>query len=172
METFNDALIHWQPFFTAVAGVAATLAGLLFVALSINRDKITAQKSRVWLRAAERSFTDLLYVLFIALMFLVPAHNPYTLGIPLSCLAVFWAFYLFRFLRRSVKDGGDGSMTVIHIREYALQIISFVCFCAACIEVYRSALLVTFLLVPVIAMLLYNGSRNAWALLIMEKGSD
>ena len=172
METFNDELTHWQPFFTAVAGVAATLAGLPFVALSINRDKITAQKSRVWLRAAERSFADLIYALFIALMFLIPAHNPYTLGIPLTCLAAFWAFPLFRFLLRFVRDSKEAPLTVGRFREYALQTISFACFVAACIEVYRGALAVTFLLVPVIAMLLYNGSRNAWTLLIMEKNLE
>ena len=172
MESFNDTLTHWQPFFTAVAGVAATLAGLLFVALSINRDRITAQKSRVWLRAAERSFADLIYVLFIALMFLIPAHEAYSLGIPLTCLAAFWAFHLFRFLRRFVRDSRERPLTVGRFREYALQTISFGCFVAACIEVYRGALLVTFLLVPVIAMLLYSGSRSAWMLLIMEKGLE
>ncbi len=168
MESFNDLLVRWQPFFTAVAGVAATLVGLLFVALSINRDKVAAQKSRVWLRAAERSFGDLLYVLFIALMFLIPAHNPYTLGIPLTCLAAFWAFHLFRYLRRFVKDTGTSAMSRGCFREYALQILSFACFIGACIEVYRGALVVTFFLVPVIALLLSDGSRNAWQLLIME----
>jgi cytochrome b561 len=168
MESFNDLLTKWQPFFTAVAGVAATLAGLLFVALSINRDKVTAQKSRAWLRAAERSFADFIYVLFIALMFLIPAHETYSLGIPLTCLGTFWGFRLFRSLRRFARDTGDSPMPVSRFREYGLQMLSFACFIGACIEVYRGALFVTFYLVPVIAMLISNGSRNAWALLIME----
>jgi hypothetical protein len=73
--TFEQQIVLWQPFFTTVATVAATLVGLLFVSLSINRDKITAGSNRLLLRIAQRSFSDFIIVLLVALFFLIPGEG-------------------------------------------------------------------------------------------------
>ena len=164
METFNESLTKWQPFFTAVAGATATLIGLLFVSLSINREKITAQEDRVLLRLAQRSFADFLFAMFIALMFLIPCLEPRSLAIPLFCVAAMRGFWLARSICRSSGSG--------KLREQILPVLSTLALFVTCYQIYRAQILVTFLLVPIIAMLVLNASRNAWALLIMEKNLE
>lgn len=104
METLYDSLARWQPFFTAVAGATATLVGLLFVSLSINREKITTEENRHLLRLAQRSFGDFLFAMFIALLFLVPNHETYGLAGPLFILAAVRGWFLIRALARSMKE--------------------------------------------------------------------
>jgi hypothetical protein len=169
MESFNDVLIKWQPFFNAIAGVAATLAGLLFVALSLNRERITGQENRILLRLAQRSFGDFLYALFIALMFLIPCFRSRDLVIPLVILLAFRGQWLVRAFYRTRKMTREKRAALKVAREYLFQTISWLALLAATIEIYRGEMAATYLLVPVVALLLYNATRNAWQLLIMEK---
>ncbi|MDB6125852.1 MAG: hypothetical protein JWQ71_4845 [Pedosphaera sp.] len=170
MESFNDLITRWQPFFSAVAGVAATLAGLLFVSLSINREKITAQENRKLLRLAQRSFADYLYALFISLMFLMPNHESYGLAIPLFMVVAVRVWFLIRVIQRSTK--GENPAALGGLRENVIQIVSCLGLVVAGVEIYRGQVLATFFLVPVIALLLCNASLNAWLLLIMERTAE
>jgi len=61
----------WEPFFTAIIAAAAGLTGLLFVAVSINLDKILKGAGFLPARAAETLATLLLVVVSSALA-LVP----------------------------------------------------------------------------------------------------
>jgi hypothetical protein len=172
MESFNDLLIRWQPFFTAGAGVAATLAGLLFVSLSINRDRIAAPENHVLLRLAQRSFGDLIFTLFISLMFLVPNHHPYGLIIPLFFIAATRGCWFINSFYRWSKRTTKKSAAAGALREQVFQILAYLGLLITMVGISRGNLVWTFLLVPVIALLLYNASMNAWLLLIMETSPD
>jgi hypothetical protein len=62
---------HWQPFFIAMITAAASLTGLLFVAVSLNMDRIMERGSSLPLRALHTLSTLLLVVLTCSLT-LVP----------------------------------------------------------------------------------------------------
>ncbi len=172
MDSFTDSLTKWQPFFSTVAAVAATLAGLLFVSLSLNREKITAQENRLLLRLAQRSFGDFLYALFIALMFLMPNHMPYPLVIPLICFSAVRAWLLVRSIRRSSKTTWNNPDKFGVWRDYAFQTVTSLGLLAAAVAIYRGEMLATYLLVPIISFLLYNATMNAWSLLILERSAN
>jgi modulator of FtsH protease len=65
MRGYNPA--DWVPFFTAVIAAAASLTGLLFVAVSINLDKIIKGGKSLPARAAETLATLVLVVISSAL---------------------------------------------------------------------------------------------------------
>ena len=161
MESFYDKLTHWQPFFSTVAGATATLAGLLFIALSINREKIMAVENRDLLRSAKRSFGDYLFGMFIALLFLMPNHEPFGLALPLLSVAVIRICFLVVALYRSSNEN--------RWREQFFPALSCVGLVVVVVEIYRGEVMAAFLLVVVIAFLLYNATMNAWDLLIMKK---
>lgn len=171
MDSFTEFLTRWQPFFTAVVGVAATLAGLLFVSLSINRERITAQENRTLLRLARRSFGDLLYALFIALMFLMPNHMPYPLAIPLMCFSAVRGWLLVRSICRSSKTRSISLTKYGLLRDHLFQAVTCLGLLVVAVEIYRGETLAAYLLVPIISFLLYNASMNAWLLLIMERSA-
>jgi len=84
MET--STIPGWSDFFTAAAGVAGALAGLVFVGLSINLTRILQLPSAIG-RAAETLFV-LAGVLAIDLVALVPAQSERHLAALLLVAAV------------------------------------------------------------------------------------
>jgi hypothetical protein len=93
----------WAGFFTAVTGAAAALTGLLFVAVSLNLERILGEKNMLPTRAAE-TLAVLLFVVVSAALALVP-QNVHLFGaeilvvaIPLTAVTV---RNQLRFLRRN-----------------------------------------------------------------------
>src|ERR1051325_5298678 len=80
-ESFVERIVQWQPFFITVATVAGTLVGLLFISLSINRDAIVG--NHTLFRLARRSFADFIFILLIALFFLIPLQGGFQLSLEL-----------------------------------------------------------------------------------------
>ena len=79
----------WESFFVANAGAAAALAGLVFVGVSINIERI-APSPRLSGRALE-AFVLLAEVLVVAVLGLVPAIGRTGLGVALGIVgAVVW----------------------------------------------------------------------------------
>ena len=88
MEDRFAAIAEWHDFFAAVAGVAATLVGLLFVALALN-PAVMADDGPAGLRTwAGQTFHNFLMVLVVALVVLIPDTDRLGLGLPLLILGV------------------------------------------------------------------------------------
>jgi len=80
---FADQIESWQGFFTTVAGLAATLAGLLFVGLGLN-PRIMAPDGPPGMRVlAAQTFHHFLVLLIIALIALAPTETARPLAITL-----------------------------------------------------------------------------------------
>jgi len=76
---------EWTDFFVAAAGASAALAGLVFVAVSINVDRILKYAG-----LPERGLETVLLlmtVLLVSLFGLVPGQSPRALGVELFVLA-------------------------------------------------------------------------------------
>ena len=81
--SFADQIAAWQAFFTTVAGLAATLAGLLFVGLGLN-PRIMAPDGPSGMRVlAAQTFHHFLVLLVIALIALVPDETAQPLAVTL-----------------------------------------------------------------------------------------
>jgi hypothetical protein len=85
---FAAALADWHEFFAAVAGISATLVGLLFVALGLN-PRIMADDGPIGLRVwSGQTFHSFAVLLILGLAGLVPADAGTTLAITLAILGV------------------------------------------------------------------------------------
>jgi modulator of FtsH protease len=76
----------WAAAFTAVAGAAAALTGLLFVALSINLDRVI--KGAGLIGRAVEVLVLLVAGLIIALLLLMPAQGSSSAGLEIVAVAV------------------------------------------------------------------------------------
>jgi hypothetical protein len=76
----------WTAFFTAITGAAAALAGLLFVAVSINLDNILKSTTLPPARAAE-TLATLVFVMISSALALVP-QDVQLLGAEILVIAV------------------------------------------------------------------------------------
>ncbi len=77
---------EWHDFYVAAAGAAAALAGLIFVALSINLNKIIADKGLPY--KAIVSLSLLLSILIVSFIALVPNQASQLLGWEITTLGI------------------------------------------------------------------------------------
>lgn len=77
---------QWHDLFAASAGAAATLGGLLFVAVSLNLEHVL--KTPTLPPLAARSLTGLLGLLLMSLLCLAPAQSAASLGADITVLGV------------------------------------------------------------------------------------
>ena len=76
---FEQQINQWREFYLAVAGAAAVLLGLVFIALSLHLEKAEAPGVPV-LGLSSQALINLIYVLLLSLGMLVPSGRR-------SCLA-------------------------------------------------------------------------------------
>jgi modulator of FtsH protease len=113
MSAFNiDA---WHDFFTAQAAAGAALAGLVFVAISINLQRLLAARA-VQGRAIE-ALVLLLSLLMIGLLALIPDQGETALGIEFIVLGLIMAVALLR-----VGAGGTNAGSATG-RQHLLRVV-------------------------------------------------
>jgi len=99
----GNGLEHWHDFFVAEAGAAAALAGLLFVAVSINLARIL-EFPQLPMRVAE-SLVALLSVLVVTTIGLVPEQSMQAAGAQIAVAALLsWGFQLYALVRSYAND--------------------------------------------------------------------
>jgi hypothetical protein len=166
MNDFLKSLQDWQLFYATVAASSATLTGLLFVSLSLNRKKFNDNEHRNNLLKARNTFSNFLYILMIAFVFLVPHQVPYSLTVSLVVLGLSRAIGLIRSIAinqtSDIKQGGRH----IVIREILLPLIASAGLVLVGIEVLFGNYNFIYWLVGVIAAILISACWNAWLLLV------
>jgi hypothetical protein len=152
----------WQNLFVAVAGASAALAGLLFVAVSINLDRILALglPSR-----AIGAITMLISVLFVAIFGLVPGQPRGVLAAELLAVGlVSWTILAVIKLRR--LRGGDGQPTYARYLSVVLSQAASLPFVVAGASLIPRAGGGLYWLVPGIVFALLEAVLDAWVLLV------
>ncbi len=167
MNPFSQSLQEWQMFFATVATVSATLTGLLFVSLSLNRDRLRDEQRLFTLGIARNTFGDFLYVLMIALVFLVPHQVPIGLAVALIALGISSGLgVLIREAHQSRRTQNGWADVWLILRRIGLPSIASLGLLAVAIEIAFQHYVAIFGLVGVIAALLVTACWNAWLLLV------
>jgi modulator of FtsH protease len=92
LTAYNAA--EWSDFFVAVAGASAALLGLLFVAVSINLERILGYEGLP--ERALETMLLLLTALVVALAGLMPGQSPLALGLEVLVVGLGMAVVAFR----------------------------------------------------------------------------
>jgi hypothetical protein len=176
METFSQQLGAWQPFFTTLAMLCATLAGLLFVALSLHAASLRGDSRANLRRLAQLSFGDFVQVLFIGTFFIVPLVKPEFFGIvTVMIVAVGMRELVGRFLE-AWRDRAHAEHRSYIIRRMGLSLLGRLMLLSGGVGLLlwhdtRPDLLQDLMFVfSGSVVLLIAALRNAWFLLIHELG--
>ncbi len=94
---------EWTDLFVAVAGAGAALAGLVFVAVSINIDRILAGEGLP--DRALLTVLTLLMVVCVAIVGLIPGQDHVALGAELLGLTAMFTYATVRLSRASLPTG-------------------------------------------------------------------
>ena len=167
MEHLDQATFtSWHDFYVTMGAASASLIGLLFVALSLNLDAITATSSEDLRALAEQAFNSFSLVLLIAVVFLVPSNDPTTYGVAYVLLAVGAGY---RMLRRApaVWRGRQrdrlGEGVVWRFVLPGAAVLGLLASGLGLVAGQPSAL---YWLVAVIIGLLMSAARSSWDLLV------
>jgi hypothetical protein len=114
----------WAPFYAAVAAAAATLMGLLFVAVSVNAPATIGAGHGRSLRLSEQALQNYLTTVLVSLVALMPNISIRSFGIATFCMTVIsgaltvWRFWV---LAVGVKRGAR----VAFVRRYGSSLLGF-----------------------------------------------
>jgi hypothetical protein len=69
-------VVDWTPFLVTVSAAAATLAGLLFVAVQLNIDALVNRTGSRWFAVARSTYTMYTLLLLVPLVLVLPGTDP------------------------------------------------------------------------------------------------
>jgi hypothetical protein len=164
--TIDDQLADWNNFYTAVAGIAGVLVGLLFVALALSptiMNDTSPPGLRVW---CGETFHGLVVMLSFGLLFLIPGPTGLGLGSPIVIVAVV-GLYRVRSDITLLRTDPDPhwSRRFAGYRQFAYAITAYVVSLVIGISlIFGRVELIDWMVLPVF-LLLINSAINCWSIL-------
>src|ERR1700761_8535715 len=153
----------WSTFFSVVAQIGATLAGLLFVGLTISLQHVLA--SRGYLSRAFSALYMQLEVLLVGILGLVPGQSPMALGIELlvTSLLILGGISIFAYNfpedETSKVLGGESLIYVRNAIHYSGTLLP----AAAGVALILGWHYALYLIVPGVIACVYPAIGYAWA---------
>ena len=150
---------------------AATLIGLLFVAISINIETFHREAYADLHLFAALTFNCFFYVLVISMLFLIPGLSPVGLGLPLFCLAGLGLVnaVLQQRRARSIQLSRRSSGLASH---FVIPILGLLGLAVMAVLVMGQFTTGFYGLVFIVIVLLASAASNAWALLVRVNESE
>lgn len=167
-EAFSRAVAGWQGFYQLVGTAAATLLGLLFVAVSLNLEVLTDERHAELRARAVLTFNSFLYILIFALLFLIPQVTPAVLGVGLLLVGGVGIVTLAQNLGRTwrARDRAHPPARGFVLWRVVLPVAWSVTLLAVSITILAGHTEWLVWLVPVFIARLVTAVRNAWDLLL------
>jgi len=116
---------EWIPLYSVTGASAATLLGLLFVAVSVTAPTVLGKLHHDSRRMAEQAFQNYLVVVLVSLLAIFPSLKSSELGIAtlaLTALRGVWAVVRFYWAATRPNEGGSRLQS---LRRQALSLIGF-----------------------------------------------
>jgi hypothetical protein len=168
-ESFNDMLHSWQNFYFMAGGTAATLIGLMFVALSLGLNMISSEITEEMKAFVTPSVFYFVSVLLIACAMLVPLYTPPVLAILFfigGIIGLGWSVPFVRKLTRIAKKHQDFTLSdwlgqvILPVFNYTLLVAVALCFA---LNQWSLAFIGLWL---ISVMLLVCAIMNTWSLVV------
>jgi hypothetical protein len=154
-----EVITQWETFYLLAGTAAATLIGLLFIAVSLHLDAFRRATGADLPFFAPLTFNCFFYVLLISMIFLIPGLSAFWMGLPLLILGIL--ALVGAMLQRQRARGRHGITNRFSLPILGLAILILV---AALLIMQIAQSLYGF--VVVVLLFLISASRNAWDLLV------
>lgn len=153
----------WTSMYAAVAAAAAAFAGLLFVALTVNLERILPDAAHV--ARAREALAGLLSLLVLGLLVLIPDQGRDALGIELLCAAVVLVVISIPLQRQTIRRLPTGHRAYWAVRMLPVNLATIA------IAVAGASLLADaggglYWLVGTVVVYILRSALDAWALVV------
>jgi len=160
---FSQIVAEWQPFYATIAEATATLLGLLFVAVSLNRAHLDLKENADLMSLARQTFATYLFILTFSITVLIPKQSGKGLGIPLTFIGIYGLYFVLKEMVLHVNK----IKISISIRRYGWALLAFILMISSSIHVIThedSDSL--YHMVSSMFMLLVSATKSSWILLV------
>ncbi|TXG85042.1 MAG: hypothetical protein E6R14_04655 [Thermomicrobiales bacterium] len=166
VSSINSELQDWTQFYTAVAGVAGVLVGLLFVALALSpgimRDS-SPPGLRIW---CSETFHGLMLMLTYSLLFLIPDPSGPGIGVPILAVSLLGIRQVWLDMR-DLRNDPDPRWSKNHaaLKRFSYIIAAYTAASAIGISLaLNQSDFIDWMVLPIF-LLLINSAINCWAIL-------
>lgn len=169
MNAFVETVESWHDFYMLTGSAAATLIGLIFVAVSLHIDVIaTAKKSSDISTLARQTFSNFIYILSFAFIYMVPSDTPFGIGVPLLSLGLIGIVQTARLYRSfGFRDKSRDRIFKTSQLWRTLLIPNTICFLAfVAADILQGNTRYLSWMVLVIIWLLISATENTWNLML------
>jgi hypothetical protein len=160
---FSQQIEQWQIFFATVAGVSATLMGLIFLSLSLKLEVLKQMKDKRIRQVAWQTFSNFFFLIMFALVFLVPEQTPIGLSLPILIICVVATGIT---ISQAVRARSIGAATSQILSDSLPSLIAYVGLIVIIVLVLKDIVQSLVWLLPVVIILLATAVRNAWTMLV------
>ena len=169
-EDFTAVIAAWQPFYNLAGAAAFTLAGLIFVAVSINIGMVAlAGEKGDLVQFASQTLGSFLALMIISLVFLIPGQDRYGMGIPLLSVGVVMMWRAAKLWKRFEFESKEQRLLDRALFRSELLVPNTVCYAVLIfisVELLYGNTDYLGWMTLVIIWLLMAGSLSAWFLML------
>jgi hypothetical protein len=115
----------WSNFYAVIGAVAATLTGLLFVAMSVNATTALSRGPEGSRRLVEQAFENYLAVLMVSLLALFPDMRLITFGWVTLLVTASWTAWVIVRLYQAAAEPSVHESHLVAIRRHLSSLIGF-----------------------------------------------
>ena len=155
----------WFNFYAVIGAVAATLTGLLFVALSMNAAEVLSRGPSGSRRLAEQAFENYLAVLMVSLLALIPDMRLPSFGRVTLMVTGSWTVWVVVRLVQETAEQSTRQTRLAALRKHLSTLIGFGLLVYSAAAMALSGTDTRDTLAAANIVLLFSATQKAWGLL-------
>jgi hypothetical protein len=160
---FSETIKDWQIFFATVAGISATLMGLIFLSLSLRLDALRKSNDQILRQVAWQTFSNFFFLIMFALVFLVPNQTVVGLVLPIFIISL---VALSITTSQAIRSKRSGAKLIRVASESAPSLLAYLGMVVVLSLLIVGVTQSLVWLLPIAVIILAVAVRNAWSLLV------
>lgn len=164
--SMREWLERWHDFFLMAGTAAVTLAGLLFVALSLHLDRLVEESHEHLLALARVTLLSFTFVLFASMFMLVPLFRVQQHALMLAAVSIAGLFFTIR-LSSSVRHHEEAGFSRGQMRRRTMvPIVGYVLWLFTALGLFFGIGELLYMMIGGVCMILGNAAGTSWELLV------
>jgi hypothetical protein len=163
---FVEWLERWHEFYLMAGTAAVTLAGLLFVALSLHLDRFVEKSHEHLLALARVTLLSFTFVLFASLAMLMPPINKHQTALMIGGVSLGGLAFSFRVTRAARHHDEAGFSRGQMRRRLVPALVGYVMMLLTAVGLYLGIPESLYFMVGGTCMILGNAAGTSWDLLV------
>jgi len=164
--TYPEWLDQWREFYLMAGTAAVTLAGLLFVALSLHLDRLVEESHEHLLALARVTLLSFTMTLFASMIMLVPPVGAHQTAIMLGAMSVAGLSFTFRLTRAARHHDEAGFSRGLVRKRLLFPTLGYVLMLLTAVSLWLGVPEMLYMMVGSMCMILGNAAGTSWELLV------